>query len=236
MDGLWGLLGLLGVAYLIAPIAMFFIALNNGTRLSELERRVNELARKIAQGAAPAPAVATPTPAPPPAPEPSPPPAPVPESPPPAAAELPLAEQPVVPPVPEPVPASVPPSPQSPPPAPLPPATAPAEPESFEQRFGTRWVVWIGGIALALGGIFLVNYAVEQGYFGPGVRITLASILAAFLIGAGEWARRTDRVSGFIGVSNAHVPSILTAAGTVVAFATAYAAFALYGFIGAAAA
>ncbi len=91
-------------------------------------------------------------------------------------------------------------------------------------------------MALALGGIFLVNYAIEQGYFGPGVRIVLASILAALLIGAGEWARRTERVSGLIGVPSAHVPSVLTAAGTVVAFATAYAAFALYGFIGPAAA
>ena len=56
------------------------------------------------------------------------------------------------------------------------------------------------------------------------------------LIAAGEWARRTERVSGLIGVASAHVPSVLTAAGTIVAFATAYAAFALYGFIGPAAA
>src|SRR5262249_6510114 len=82
----------------------------------------------------------------------------------------------------------------------------------------------------------LVNYAVEQGYFGPGVRILLAAILAVLLIGTGEWARRTDEISGWVGVPNAHVPSVLTAAGTVIGFATAYAAFALYGFIGPAAA
>ena len=43
-----------------------------------------------------------------------------------------------------------------------PPATAPApsvpppKPHiSLEERFGTQWVVWAGGIALALGGFFL---------------------------------------------------------------------------------
>ena len=34
----------------------------------------------------------------------------------------------------------------------------PAKPkESFESRIGARWAVWVGGIALALGGIFMVK-------------------------------------------------------------------------------
>ena len=49
----------------------------------------------------------------------------------------------------------------------------------FEERFGTRWVVWVGGIALALGGIFLVRYTIQQGLIGPGVRIALGALLAA---------------------------------------------------------
>ena len=45
----------------------------------------------------------------------------------------------------------------------------PAEPpKSFEERFGASWVVWIGGIALALGGIFMVQYSIEAGLIGPG--------------------------------------------------------------------
>jgi uncharacterized membrane protein len=59
----------------------------------------------------------------------------------------------------------------------------------FEERFGTRWVVWVGGIALALGGVFLVRYSIEQGLVGPGVRIMLGGLLAAALIVAGEWQR-----------------------------------------------
>ena len=42
----------------------------------------------------------------------------------------------------------------------------PAIEPSFEERFGTRWAVRIGGLALALGGIFLARYAIEAGVIG----------------------------------------------------------------------
>src|SRR5262245_53275086 len=109
---------------------------------------------------------------------------------------------------------------------------APAAPAmSLEERLGTQWAVWVGGLALALGGIFLVRYSIEQGLVGPGVRVTLGALLAAALIIAGEWARRSDRLAGTSGLPRAHIPSILTAAGTVVAYADVYAAHALYGFL-----
>jgi uncharacterized membrane protein len=70
-------------------------------------------------------------------------------------------------------------------------AASPSPPQSigFEERFGTRWVVWVGGIALALGGIFLVRYTIQQGLIGPGVRIALGALLAAALVAIGEWSR-----------------------------------------------
>jgi uncharacterized membrane protein len=92
-------------------------------------------------------------------------------------------------------------------------------------------VVWIGGLALALGGIFLVRYTIEQGLLGPGMRIFLGAVFAAFLVTAGEWARRNEITSGVTVVPTQHIPSILTAAGTVAAYATVYAAFELYGFL-----
>jgi uncharacterized membrane protein len=123
-----------------------------------------------------------------------------------------------------------------PPPATPEPAVAspiqPAAPEvSLEERFGTRWVVWVGGVALALGGIFLVRYSIEAGLLGPKVRLFLGMLLAAALIAGGEWTRRQEKLSGFAGLPSAHIPSILTAAGTTVAYATVYAAYALYGFL-----
>jgi len=102
---------------------------------------------------------------------------------------------------------------------------------SFEERFGTRWVVWVGGLALALGGIFLVRYTIQQGLIGPGVRIALGALLAFALVAVGEWTRRSARLSGLPGLPSADIPSILTAAGTTVAYATVYAAYDLYGFL-----
>jgi uncharacterized membrane protein len=101
----------------------------------------------------------------------------------------------------------------------------------LEQRFGTQWVVWVGGLALALGGIFLIRYSIEQGYFGPGLRVAMGALLALLLVGAGEFLRRVELRTGTAASAVAHIPSILTAAGTTVAYATVYGAYALYEFL-----
>ncbi|MFM9848348.1 MAG: DUF2339 domain-containing protein [Hyphomicrobiaceae bacterium] len=103
---------------------------------------------------------------------------------------------------------------------------------SLEERLGTRWAVWVGGLALGLGGLLLVRYSIEQGFFGPGARIVMGALFAAALIAAGEWFRRTERALPIDTIPSAHIPSVLTAAGTVAAFGTIYAAHALYEFIG----
>ncbi|MDJ1157766.1 DUF2339 domain-containing protein [Chelatococcus sp. SYSU_G07232] len=118
---------------------------------------------------------------------------------------------------------------------PAPPHAAPAPPD-FEEQLGSRWAVWVGGVALALGGILLVRYSIEQGWFGPGARIAAAALFSLALVTAGEWFRRQEGTGGLAGLPSAHVPGVLTAAGTISAFATAYAAHALYGFLGPAAA
>jgi uncharacterized membrane protein len=120
----------------------------------------------------------------------------------------------------------------TPPPLPPPP---PADP-GFEERLGTRWVVWIGGLTLALGGFFLVRYSIEAGLIGPHVRIMLGGLFALALLAAGEWTRRKESISDIVALPIANIPAILTAAGTAVAFATIYAAYALYGFLAPAAA
>ncbi len=102
----------------------------------------------------------------------------------------------------------------------------------FEARFGTQWTVWVGAVALALGAIFLVRYSIEQGYFGPLGRIISGVLLALALLGAGEWLRRRDAAYALPVLPQAPVPALLTAAGTIAAFATVYAAHALYGMVG----
>src|SRR5205814_5634504 len=79
----------------------------------------------------------------------------------------------------------------TPPPLPAPP---PADP-GFEERIGTRWVVWIGGLTLALGGFFLVRYSIEAGLLGPGGRTILAGVFALALLASGEWTWRSETSS-----------------------------------------
>jgi uncharacterized membrane protein len=101
----------------------------------------------------------------------------------------------------------------------------------IEERIGTRWVVWVGGLTLALGGFFMVRYSIEAGLLGPGVRTMLGGAFALALLAAGEWTRRKESISAIEALPIANIPAILTAAGTAVAFATVYAAYALYGFV-----
>ena len=113
-------------------------------------------------------------------------------------------------------------------------ATPPPLPQpgpGFEERIGTRWVVWVGGLTLALGGFFMVRYSIEAGLLGPGVRTLLGGAFALALLAAGEWTRRKESISTIAALPIANIPAILTAAGTAVAFATVYAAYALYGFL-----
>jgi uncharacterized membrane protein len=203
VDGLIALLVLAALAIPLLALVALTTAAGVKARVDSLELRLRALERQLAQGGAAAP---TPEPAPPPQP------APAPVAPAAARAE----------PAPEPTPAPPPPS----APAPIPPVRP-----SFEERFGTQWAVWAGGVALVFGGYFLVQYSIEQGWFGPGMRIFCGALLAALLTAGGEWARRTEKLSGLSGLPTAHIPSILTAAGTAVAYATVYAAYALYDFL-----
>lgn len=112
-------------------------------------------------------------------------------------------------------------------------ATAKAARQSeVETALGTRWAVWVGGIALALGGLFLIRYTIEAGIFGPEVRLALAALLGLVLIGGGEFVRRTGFKVPVEGVAGAYIPAILTAAGAFILFGTVYAAHAVYGFVG----
>jgi len=112
----------------------------------------------------------------------------------------------------------------------MPPPLPQANP-GFEERLGTRWVVWVGGLTLALGGFFMVRYSIDAGLLGPGVRTVLGGAFALALLAAGEWMRRKESISTLETLPIANIPAILTAAGTAVAFATVYAAYALYGFL-----
>ena len=218
METFFVLLGLLVLAFPIIAIVALVKAIGLGNQLRRVDMQLAALERRVAQsssGAAAPPLEPT---------------AHVPE-PAPIAPAPPAAEAPAEPSVmQEHEPAIAAASPIVPPPS-APPTTPDAPAMSLEERLGTQWAVWVGGIALALGGIFLVRYSIEQGLLGPAVRVTLGALLAVALIVAGEWARRTELLSGISGLPTAHIPGILTAAGTTAAYADVYAAYALYDFL-----
>jgi uncharacterized membrane protein len=205
------LLALLLLSFPIITIVALVIAVGVRDRVRRLEDHMAALERRISA----APTVAM---------EPEP-------------AQSTITPEPVAPPIAEPMKTAAMASPAEPEPSvvsPVSPTATLAAPEriaGLEERFGTRWVVWVGGVALALGGIFLVRYSIEQGLIGPGMRLFSGALLAASLIAAGEWLRRQEKFSGFAGLPSAHIPSILTAAGTTVAYATVYAAYGLYGYL-----
>ncbi|MGQ3675908.1 DUF2339 domain-containing protein [Xanthobacter sp. TB0139] len=124
--------------------------------------------------------------------------------------------------------------------------------KGFEEKIGARWSVWVGGLALALGGVFLVRFAVEENLLGPIGRVMLGLLLAAILLATGEVLRRADnrRVAEqpvtpepegeeatFPGPARSRrtllpsIPATLTAAGTMTAFGSIYAAYELYALI-----
>lgn len=104
--------------------------------------------------------------------------------------------------------------------------------ESFESRLGAQWAVWVGGLALALGGIFLVRYSIDAGLLGPKARLTLAAVFGLVLALCGELLRRGALPRLPKAYDNAMIPGILTAAASITLMAVVYTAFAFYGFIG----
>ncbi|MGV1783363.1 MULTISPECIES: DUF2339 domain-containing protein [Agrobacterium] len=110
-------------------------------------------------------------------------------------------------------------------------ASASAPKESFESLLGARWAVWAGGLALALGGIFLIKYSIESGLLSPAVRLSLAAIFGLGLGLAGEAIRRRAVPGIATTYSNAMIPGVLTAAGALTLFGVIYAAYGIYDYI-----
>ncbi len=114
----------------------------------------------------------------------------------------------------------------------------PARPKrSLEELVGAQWSVWVGGLALLVGALFLLRYTIEAGFFTPMMRVFMAALMGLIGIGLGEFLRRKDdkaRVPNALKdiAENAYIPGVLTGVGIFALLGSAYAAYALYGFIG----
>jgi uncharacterized membrane protein len=108
----------------------------------------------------------------------------------------------------------------------------PVEKQNLEEVLTSRWLVWLGGIVIALGSIFLVKFAIDQNYLGPAVRDSLTFVLGGVLVVGGEWLRRRPLQRAIAAIRPNYVPLALTASGLIAAFASIYAAHILHGLLG----
>jgi uncharacterized membrane protein len=112
-------------------------------------------------------------------------------------------------------------------PEPKPEAPAPAVGETlsglFERLVGGRLLIWVGGIALAVAGIFLVRYSVEHGLIAPPFQMAMAAGFGLLLLAAGEYAR--SRPDGLV---DRRVAQSLVGAAIFILYATAYGSMAIH--------
>ena len=92
-----------------------------------------------------------------------------------------------------------------------------------------NWFVLVAAAALAVAGLYLVQWASERGLLPPEARLAMAAAFGAALIGAGERVRR--RAGDESGPAR-HLPSVLSGAGIVTLFAAVLAAVHLFALVG----
>ncbi|MEJ0009700.1 MAG: DUF2339 domain-containing protein [Alphaproteobacteria bacterium] len=93
----------------------------------------------------------------------------------------------------------------------------------FEQQFGVRLPVWIGGIALAFAGFFLVKYSIETGMLTEEVRTVLGGAFGLALLYAGHWVRCHPSLA-----NSTRIAQALSGAGIADLYICLFAATSLY--------
>ena len=109
----------------------------------------------------------------------------------------------------------------------------PAGPSAFDRITAflrENWVYAISALSLALAGVFLVQYGVENGLLPPAARVVAALVFGTALIAAGEWVRRRSGDEGE--TSTIYLTSVFSGAGLVSLFGGILAARVLYDLIG----
>ena len=102
-----------------------------------------------------------------------------------------------------------------------------------ESTIGGKISIWVGGLALAMGGLFLVRYAIENSILGPTARVFLGFVFGFTLVTTGEWMRRRPERFSVPGFERANIPAMLSGSGIFIMFGAIFAAHAFYDLIGA---
>lgn len=94
---------------------------------------------------------------------------------------------------------------------------------NFEQQFGARLPVWIGGIALALSGFYLLKYSIDNNLLTEQVRVMLGAVLGIGLVAGGKVAHARKNLA-----DGTRIAQALCGAGIAVLYGTIFAATSLY--------
>ncbi|MEP1944150.1 MAG: DUF2339 domain-containing protein [Sulfitobacter sp.] len=115
--------------------------------------------------------------------------------------------------------------------------SAPRPPSPVAQAFADlgpwlqqNWFYAVSAASLALAGIFLVQYGMENGLLPPRARVAVALAFGAGLIAVGEFIRR--RFGDGEQSATAYLPSVFSGAGIVTLFGAILSARMLYDLIG----
>ena len=99
--------------------------------------------------------------------------------------------------------------------------------KGWEEILVENWLVWLGGVALALGGAFLVKLSIDYGLLTPAVRVALGVLLGLGLWAGAEWIVWGEPAEA----RPSNVSQALAAPGAATIFASLYAAYQLYGLL-----
>ena len=99
----------------------------------------------------------------------------------------------------------------------------PARQTTIERQFGGRAFVWLGGIALALAGFFLVKYSIDTGLLTEKVRVVLGVLFGLALLAGSSAVRRRKSIA-----DGTRIAQALAGAGIADLYGSLFAATTLY--------
>jgi uncharacterized membrane protein len=94
----------------------------------------------------------------------------------------------------------------------------------IEQQFIKRGMVWLGAVALALGGIFLVKHSVDSGWLSPALRVSCGAVFGILLLLGSEWLHQRSQGHQLTN----YAPAALSSGGFISLYATVLVALDWY--------
>ncbi len=101
----------------------------------------------------------------------------------------------------------------------------------FEDSISSKWLLWLGAITMAFGGIFLVKYSIESNILPPIFRVGSGALFGFVLAIGGEKIRRVRKGLDWWKEKPDYLPSAISASGLFILFASVFSAYALYDLI-----